>query len=126
MHHAKLKNISITSDACKWSLEFAFSEEADTLEQIPVIFAVRVRELNVGGAVGDSVVESAQFQCDFILRNLLNWLNRDELLIGMYDGPLEIFLELKSVLFELVYVLVEGEAFKNWLLLLTIFLIALF
>jgi hypothetical protein len=44
----------------------------------------------------------------------------------MYDGPLEICLELKSVAFELVDVLVEGKAFKDWLLLLTIFLIALF
>ncbi len=83
-------------------------------------------ELNLGGTVGDSVVESAQFQCDFVLRNPLDWSNSGELFIGMYDCPLEICLELKSVEFELVDVVVEGEAFKDWLLLLTIFLIGLF
>jgi hypothetical protein len=107
-------------------LEFAISEEADTFERVYVIFASRVSELNLGGTVGDSVVESAQFQCDFVLRNPLDWSNRVELFIGMYDCTLEICLELKSVAFEVVDVVVEGEAFKNWLLLLTIFLRALF
>ncbi len=108
-------------------MEFAISEEADSLERSYVNFAVfRVSELNLGGTVGDSVVESAQFQCDFVLRKLLDWSNRDELFIGMYHFPLEICLELKSVLCEIVDVVVEGEAFKDWLLLLTIFLIALF
>ena len=83
-------------------------------------------ELNLGGTVGDSVVESAQFQCDFVLRNPLEWSNRGVTFIGMYHCPLEICLELKSVDCELVDVVVEGEAFKDWLLLLTIFLIALF
>jgi len=80
----------------------------------------------VGGAVGDSVVESAQFQCDFVLRNPLNWPNRVVLLIGVYHLPLEIFLALKSVDCEAVDVVVEGEAFSHWLLQLTIFLLALF
>jgi hypothetical protein len=107
-------------------LEFAISEEADTLERAPVIFAFWVSELNLGGTIGDSVVESAQFQCDFVLRNLLDWSNSDKLFIGMYDCPLEICLELKRVLCEVVDVLVEGEAFKDWFLPLAIFLIAFF
>jgi hypothetical protein len=86
-----------------------------------MIFAVWVSELNLGGTVGDSVVESAQFQCDFVLRNPLDWSNRGEFFTGMYHCPLKICLELKSVDCELVDVLVEGEAFKDWLLLLTIF-----
>ncbi len=91
-----------------------------------MIFAVWVSELNLGGTIGDSVVESAQFQCDFVLRNPLDWSNRGVCSIGMYDNVLEICLALKSVDCELVDVVVEGEAFKDWLLLLTIFLIALF
>ncbi len=91
-----------------------------------MIFALRMSELNLGGTIGDSVVESAQFQCDFVLRNPLDWSNSGELFIGMYHCILEISLEFKSVDCELVDVVVEGEAFKDWLLLLTIFLIALF
>jgi hypothetical protein len=67
----------------------------------------------VGGAVGDSVVESAEFQCDFALRNLLDRLNSFVLSLGMYDSPLEICLELKSVDCEVVDVLVEREAFSH-------------
>ena len=126
MHIAILSAHSISLDACKWSLEFAISEEPDTLERARVIFAFGVSELNVGGAVGDSVVESAQFQCDFILRNPLDWPKRDVLFIGMNHLPLEICFELKSVDCELVDVVVEGEAFSHWLLQLTIFLFTLF
>ncbi len=126
LHYAILPAISTSLDACKWSLEFAINEESDTLERAPVIFAVRVNELNLGGTVGDSVVESAQFQCDFVIRNLLDWSNRVVLIIGMHHCPLEICLELKSVVFEVVDVLVEREAFSHWLLRLTIFLLALF
>ncbi len=103
-------------------MKFSISEEADTLKRLHVIFAFRMNEFNVGGTVGDSVAESAEFQCDLVLRNLLDWLNRVELFIWMYDCPLEICLELKSVDCEVVDVLVEREAFSHWLLLLTIFL----
>jgi hypothetical protein len=126
LHYAILPAISTSLDACKWSLEFSINEEANTLERLTLIFAFRVNELNFGGTIGDSVVESAQFQCDFVLRNLLDWSNSFELLIWMYDGPLEICLALKSVNCEVVDVLVEREAFSHWLLLLTIFLLALF
>ncbi len=70
--------------------------------------------------IGDSVVESAQLQCDFMLRNLLDWLNRIELLIRMHHIPLEVCLALKSVDSELFDVVVEREAFRDCLQLLTI------
>ena len=83
-------------------------------------------ELNVSRPVGDSLVESAQFQCDFVLRNLLDRSNNLELLIRMNHGPLEVSLALKSVDLELVEVFVKREAFRHCLLLLAIFFIALF
>jgi hypothetical protein len=59
--------------------------------------------------IGDSVVDSAEFQCDMDhLRWLINfkWMN---------NCPHEIFSELKGVIFELAKVIVEGEARQGWL-----------
>ena len=70
--------------------------------------------------VGDSLVESAQLQCDFVLRNLLDWFNRVVLFIRMHHFPLEVCLALKSVHSELFDVVVERKAFRDWLRLLTI------
>ncbi len=70
--------------------------------------------------IGDSVVESAQLQCDFVLRNLVSWSNRVELCIRMYDFPLEVCLALKSVHSEFFEVVVERKAFRHCLQLLTI------
>ncbi len=71
-------------------------------------------------AIGDSVVESAQFQCDFVLRNLVSWSNRVNLLIRMHHIPLEVCLALKRVHSKLFDVFVEREAFRDCLQLLTI------
>jgi hypothetical protein len=58
-------------------------------------------------AVGDSVVESAEFQCDMDLRCTR--------IKGMNNCPYEIFFELKGVVFELAKVIVEREARQGWL-----------
>ena len=59
-------------------------------------------------AVGHSVVESAEFQCDMDLRC--------RQMIRMNNCPHEIFSELNGVLFELSEVIVEGEARQDGLL----------
>ena len=102
-------------------MEFTVSEQPNSLERAPVIFAsIRVRELYMRWTVGDSLVESAQLQCDFALRNLLGWFNIYVLHIRMHDFPLEVCLLLKSVDSELFDVVVEREAFRHCLRLLTI------
>jgi hypothetical protein len=73
-------------------LEYAVSEQPKTLERAVDIFAVRVIELYMRWAVGDSVVDSAQLQCDIVLRNLLDWSKRVELFIRVYHYPLEVCL----------------------------------
>ncbi len=94
-------------------MEYAVSEQPNTLERVVVIFAVRVIELYMRWAVGDSVVESAQLQCHIVLRNLLDWSNRVELFIRVNHYPLEVCLELKSVHSDFVEVVVEREAFRD-------------
>ena len=101
-------------------MEFAVSEQPNSLERPPVIFAFRVSELYMRWTVGDSLVESAQLQCDFVLRNLLGWSNFDELFIRMHHFPLEVCLLLKSIHSELFDVVVERKVFRDCLRLLTI------
>jgi hypothetical protein len=73
LHHLEGDAHIISHHAGKWSLEFAVSEQPNTLERVVVIFAIRVNELYTGWSIGDSVVESAHLQCDFVLRNLVDW-----------------------------------------------------
>jgi hypothetical protein len=120
LHSSPREGLTNSCHAGKWSLEFAVSEQPNTLKRFIVIFAVRVNELYTRWTIGDSIVESAHLQCDFVLRNLVDWFNRDELLIRMYHFPLEVCLALKSVHSELFDVVVEGEAFRDCMLLLTI------
>ncbi len=61
-------------------------------------------------AVGDSVVDSAEFQCDIYLTNLLIWKGN-----WLCDCPQEIFLNLKRVDFQLVNVIVERKARQDCL-----------
>jgi hypothetical protein len=87
--------------------------------------------MNYCRAVGDSVVESAEFQFDWDLRTLHTW-NLE------WEGncPQEICFELKRVHFQLVKIVVEREArqgclfvvvfYANDFSLVTIFVIALF
>ncbi len=72
LHHLEGDALTISHHAGKWSLEFAVSEQPNTLERINVIFTVRVNELYTRWSIGDSVVESAHLQCDFVLRNLVD------------------------------------------------------
>ena len=121
LHNSARQANTVSCHAGKWSLEFAVSEQPNTLERAPVIFAARVNELYMSWSIGDSLVESAHLQCDFVLRNLVDWSNTvDVLHIRVHHFPLEVCLVLKSVHSELFDVVVEGEALRDCLLILTI------
>ena len=87
-------------------MEFAVIENSDSLKRPTFIIFICV--MNDCRAVGHSVVESAEFQCDMDLRC--------RQMIRMNNCPHEIFSELNGVLFELAEVIVEGEARQDWLL----------
>jgi hypothetical protein len=81
-------------------VEFAISENSNSLKRPIIIILICV--MNDCRPVGDSVVDSAEFQCDMNLRHTtITWMN---------NCPHEIFSELKGVDFELGKVIVEGEA----------------
>ena len=87
-------------------MEFAVSENSDSLKRPTFIIFICV--MNDCRAVGHSLVESAEFQCDMDLRWIITFK-------GMNNCPHEIFSELQGVDFELAKVIVEGEARQGWL-----------
>jgi hypothetical protein len=87
---------AICIDACEGAIvEFAFSEEPNSLKRQPVvIFVCLVKDCR---SVGDSSAESAELQCDLDLIHLLYWSNWDVYFVRMNNFPLEIFLAVKGV-----------------------------
>ena len=96
LHLRETEPPAICSDACEGAIvEFAFSEEPNSLKRQPVLIFVCV--VNDCRSVGDSSAESAELQCDLDLTHLLNWSNWVVLLVRMNNCPLEIFLAVKGV-----------------------------
>jgi hypothetical protein len=97
LHLRETEPPAICSDACEGAIvEFAFSEEPNSLKRQPVVIFVCV--VNDCRSVGESSAESAELQCDLDLIHLLDWCISVVFSVKrMNNFPLEIFLAVKGV-----------------------------
>ncbi len=99
-------------DTNEWAVvELSVCEHTDTLELI--ILTLRVGVLEGSESRGFSLVEDAHGKCDLDLRDLIirQWFVRI-LQVRMYNGVLEIVLELEVTHIEIFQIVVVLQIFK--------------